>query len=114
MRKDKALLQDVLDGINAIESFVKGKNKEEFFENDLIQSAVVRKLEIIGEAVKNLSKESKKNHSKVPWKDIAGMRDKLIHAYFGINLERVWETINYSLPKFKDEITNILSEMKDA
>jgi len=111
MRRDNALLKDILDAINAVEAFVGGKDKKEFFKSDLLQSAVMRKLEIIGEAVKNLSPELKKSYPQVPWKDIAGMRDKLIHGYFGINIERVWETVKQALPELKDNVIMILKEL---
>ena len=71
----------------------------------------MRKLEIIGEAVKNLSPELKKSYPQVPWKDIAGMRDKLIHGYFGINIERVWETVKQALPELKENVIIILKEL---
>ncbi|MEM0171820.1 MAG: DUF86 domain-containing protein [Conexivisphaerales archaeon] len=92
MRKDEAYLRHILDAISKIEKFTEGVTKEIFFENVEKQYAVLRALEIIGEATKNLSRELKKKHREVPWKDIAGMRDKLIHEYFGVNLELVWET----------------------
>ncbi len=111
MRRDNALLKDILDAINAVEAFVGGKDKKEFFKSDLLQSAVMRKLEIIGEAVKNLSPELKKSYPQVPWKDIAGMRDKLIHGYFGINIERVWETVKQALPELKENVIIILKEL---
>lgn len=111
MRNDKALLQDILDAINAIDNFVLGKNEDEFFESDLLQSAILRKLEIIGEAAKNLDPELKKHYPQIPWKDITGMRNKLIHGYFGINIERVWETVRNALPKLKENITTILKEL---
>jgi len=111
MRRDNALLKDILDAINAVEAFVGGKDKKEFFKSDLLQSAVMRKLEIIGEAVKNLSPELKKSYPHVPWKDIAGMRDKLIHGYFGINIERVWETVKQALPELKENVIMILKEL---
>ena len=74
---------------------------------------MLRALEIIGEATKNLSKELKENYPKIPWKDIAGMRDKLIHKYFGVDLELVWETIKRDLPQFKDQISGVLKEISN-
>jgi len=111
MRKDKAYLQHILDAISDIETFTKSVSKEEFSENREKQYAVLRALEIIGEATKNLSSELKGNYPEIPWKDIAGMRDKLIHKYFSVNLELVWETIKNNLPQLKKQITEILKEI---
>jgi len=85
-----------------IEKFIEGVNKENFLGNVEKQYAVLRGLEIIGEATKNLSEELKKKHPDIPWKEIAGMRDKLIHQYFGVNLDLVWETIKTELPELKN------------
>jgi len=112
MRTDKAYLQDISNAINSIESFLEGKDREEFFKSDLLQSAVMRKLEIIGEATKNLNKELKSKYKNVPWKSAAGMRNFLIHRYFGVNVERVWETVKKSLPQFKQQVSGILNEME--
>ena len=97
---------------------MQGVPEEEFFENKEKQYAVLRALEIIGEATKNLSDELKTKSSDVDWKNIAGMRDKLIHAYFGVNLPLVWETVKKDLPQLKKQTRKILenygsvSEMK--
>ena len=111
MKNDKAYLNHILDAISDAQSFVKGVTKEEFIENREKQYAVLRALEIIGEASKNLSKELKNKHREVPWKDISGMRDKLIHEYFGVNLDLVWETAKKNLPEVKRQIREILKEI---
>ena len=90
-----------------------GVGKEMFLENVEKQYTVLRGLEIIGEATKNLSEELKKRYSNVPWKEIAGMRDKLIHQYFGVNLDLVWETVKTKLPELKTQIFHILKEMEE-
>ena len=110
MKKDEAYLKHILDAISDVEKFTEGISKEEFYESKEKQYAVLRALEIIGEAIKNLSRELKAKHRVVPWKDIAGMRDKLIHGYFGVNMELVWETVKKDLPELKKEIDNILEE----
>lgn len=110
MKKDSAYLKHILDTISDIESFTENVTKEKFFENREKQYAVLRAIEIIGEATKNLSKELKSKHPQIPWKDIAGMRDKLIHQYFGVDLKLVWETIKNKLPELKKQLSKILKE----
>jgi len=112
MKKDKAYLKHILDATFDIEKFTEDISKEKFYENKEKQYAVLRALEIIGEATKNLSRELKAKYSEVPWKDIAGMRDKLIHEYFGVNLELVWETIKSKLPELEKQISEILNELE--
>jgi uncharacterized protein with HEPN domain len=87
---------------------MKEVTREEFFENKEKQYAVLRALEIIGEATKNLSKEMKQKYSEIQWRDIAGMRDKLIHEYFGVKLDLVWITVKKNLPELEKQIHEIL------
>ena len=110
MKKDKAYLKDILDAISDIEAFIANINESEFYINKEKKYAVVRALEIIGEAVKNLSKELRAKHKVIPWKDIAGMRDKLIHWYFGIKWELVWETVKNKIPELKNQLLKISEE----
>ena len=112
-RKDKVYLRHILDAVSDIKRFMKGLTKEEFFENKEKQYAVLRALEIIGEATKNLSKEMKAEHSEIQWSDIAGMRDKLIHQYFGVNLDLVWETVKKNLPELGKQISEMLRKTLD-
>jgi len=91
-----------------VENFMHGVSKDDFFENREKQYAVLRALEIIGEATKNLSNELKAKNPSVDWKNIAGMRDKLIHAYFGVNLPLVWETVKKDLPQLKLQTQKML------
>lgn len=111
MKRDKAYLQHILDGISDIEEFIEDVTKDDFFDNKEKQYAVLRALEIIGEATKNLSKELRASYPKIPWRDIAGMRDKLIHEYFGVKLELVWGTVRDRLPELKQQIYEILDDM---
>jgi uncharacterized protein with HEPN domain len=87
--------------------FITNINEAEFYKNKEKKYAVVRALEIIGEAAKNLSKELRAKHKEIPWKEIAGMRDKLIHWYFGIKWELVWETVKNKIPELKNQLLQI-------
>jgi uncharacterized protein with HEPN domain len=102
--KDLVLVQHIRDAILAIETFTKGVDIIEFIENDLITSAVMKKFEVIGEASNKLSSEFKASHQNIPWSQIIGMRNILIHDYIGADLEGVWNTIHQDLPKLKIEI----------
>ena len=113
-KKDEAYLRHILDAISDIKRFMKGLTKEEFLGNKEKQYAVLRALEIIGEATKNLNKEIKAKHSKVHWRDIAGMRDKLIHEYFGVKLDLVWETVNKNLPELEKQIHEMLRKTSET
>jgi uncharacterized protein with HEPN domain len=109
MKRDyKLYLKDILDSILKIEKFITGMKYEEFLKDDKTSSAVVRKLEIIGEASKNIPKEIKSRYKEIPWKDMAKMRDKIIHFYFGVDYEIVWKVIKERLPQIKRKIKEIL------
>jgi uncharacterized protein with HEPN domain len=113
MKNDESVyLQHILDAVFKIESYVKGSNEEAFYKNTLIQDGVIRQIEIIGEAVKRLSSDLKDAHSHIPWQDIAGMRDKLIHDYFGVDIGTVWLTVKNDIPVLKSQIKKILDGLK--
>jgi len=112
MRDSKLLLKDILDAISAIECFVEGVNFEEFKSNDEKSSAVIRKFEIIGEATKGLPEDLKEKYPEIPWREMAGFRDKLIHFYFGIKYELVWQAIKNRLPQLKLLIKKIIEDME--
>jgi uncharacterized protein with HEPN domain len=108
MKRDINLfIQDILENIKDIESFSKGLTIKEFEKNKLKQNAIIRSLEVIGEAVKNIPDEFREKYKNIPWKDIAGFRDILSHAYFGVNMDRVWNIIEKDLPSFRNEIEKI-------
>ena len=94
MKRDyKLFIKDIVDAIESIEEFVAGMSYEEFKNDDKTVSAVVRKLEIIGEATKNIPDEIKEKYLMLPWKEMAKIRDKLIHGYFSVDFEIVWKVV---------------------
>ena len=111
MTKDPVIfLQHILESIEIIEDFIKDSNKSEFLHSIQLQEALVRRLEIIGEATKNLPKNYRRKYVHVKWHEMAGMRDKLIHHYFCIDLHVVWDVIKKDLPGLKKQIQKILKE----
>ncbi|MGB9758453.1 MAG: DUF86 domain-containing protein [Thermoproteota archaeon] len=111
MKKDDLVyLNHILDAISKIEVYTRDITYEQFMSNSLIQDGVVRQLEIIGEATKRLSNNIKEKHPEIPWKDIAGMRDKLIHEYFGVDLDAVWDTIKKDIPDLKTKLQTIMEK----
>ena len=114
MRDYRLYLKDILSAMEAIEKFTQGMDFEDFKENDMVCSAVIRKFEIIGEASKNLPEEIKQKYPEIPWKSMAGMRDRLIHFYFGVKYELVWETIKREIPKIKPLIKEIIKDLNSG
>ena len=113
IKENKIFLEHILENIKDIELFTKGVSQEGFNNNKEKQNAVVRSLEIIGEAAKNLSENLKKKYPRVPWKEIAGTRDRIIHHYFGIDLQIIWNIVKIDLPDLKKKILIIIKEMKN-
>jgi uncharacterized protein with HEPN domain len=112
VRKDDSVyLRHILDAISRIEEYTGDITYENFLNSHLRQDAVIRQIEVIGEAVKKLSLELKERYPEIPWKDVAGMRDKLIHDYFGVDLDAVWGTATKDIPRLKAEIREIAKTM---
>lgn len=101
-------LRHILDSIEAIEEYTEDCSEEEFLDLREKQDAVVRRVEIIGEAVRNIPPDFREQHPHIPWKKIAGMRDKLVHEYFGVDFELVWEVVKNDLPPFKEQVEELL------
>jgi uncharacterized protein with HEPN domain len=112
-RKPKVYLLDILESINLIESFIDNVDEDSFFSNVEKQDAVLRRLEIIGEAVKHLPDSIRIKYPTTPWRQIAGMRDIIIHEYFGITLDMIWVVITEDLPELKSVIQKIIAEEPD-
>lgn len=106
---DAVYLQHILDAIARIEAYIENVSLPVFNDHTLIQDGVIRQLEIIGEGAKRLSRDLRDRHSHIPWQDIAGMRDKLIHDYFGVDIEKVWLTATDDLPTLKAEVEIIIA-----
>ncbi|GFP31863.1 hypothetical protein HKBW3S42_00169 [Candidatus Hakubella thermalkaliphila] len=112
MRNHRLYVKDIFQAMESIEKFVEGMEFEDFKRDDKTLSAVIRKFEIIGEATKNLPDTIKEKHTMVPWKEMAGMRDRLIHFYFGIKHDLVWRTIKDVIPQVKPLMRKILEEFE--
>ena len=104
-------LQDIQHSVSKIFKYTYDISYKEFISNDMVKDAVERNFEIIGEAVKNLSEDFRNNYPNIPFKQIAGMRDKLIHDYFGVDYEIVWKTIQDKLPQFNNDITTLIENL---
>lgn len=111
-REYKDYLTDIVAAIQRIEEFTKGISFNRFEKDDKTAFATLRALEIIGEAVKKIPRNVKNKYKQVPWKEIAGMRDKLIHEYFGVNIEVVWKTIKEDIPTLKPLLRRLLEDLK--
>jgi len=107
VKDDLAYVEHILDCIRKIKEFSGGLSFKEFAGNELVQDAVIRNIEIIGEASKKISSDTKQIYFEISWKEIAGMRDKLIHDYLGVDVEVVWRTIKEDIPILERQIREI-------
>lgn len=114
MKKDPSIfLKHILESIDAIEEYLEQVDEEEFYTSREKQDLIIRRLEIIGEAAKNIPEDFRKQHNTIPWKKMAGMRDVIIHQYFGINYKIVWDTVVKTLPLLKKQIMQVLNVEKE-
>lgn len=107
MKDDLAYLEHILLSISKIEEYSDGLSKSDFEKNTMVQDAIIRNIEIIGEASKKISVNLKTSYFKIPWKEMAGMRDKLIHDYMGVDTDVVWQTIHIDIPILKTLLKEI-------
>jgi uncharacterized protein with HEPN domain len=112
MKHNQVFLKHILDEINFLTKETEGIKFEQFIKNQILKRACSRSLEIIGEAVKNLPADFKKRYKDIEWKKIAGLRDKIIHYYFGVNWDILWDVIKNQLPKLKEQVENILDQIE--
>ena len=110
MQRDDAFLLDILNAAETARNFSHHLSKKEFLENALVQSGVLHQIIIVGEAVKRLSTEFRQTHSKIPWKFIAGMRDRLTHGYSDVDLDQVWNTLEKDLPELIKYLTPLVKK----
>jgi len=110
-RDDATYLHDILDSVRLIEQFLKGITYQGFLGDALRQNAVLRCLEVVGEAARNVSASLRSRYPAVPWNDIIGMRHKIAHDYTDIQLPMVWDTVTNDLPVFKKQVEQILEDL---
>ena len=113
MTRDYSLfLKDILEAIADVESFIEGMDYDAFSTDKKTRVAVAREIELIGEAAKNIPKAVRERYKELPWQDMAKMRDKISHFYFGINYEIVWKVVKERLPEIKSAVEQMLKATK--
>ena len=110
-RNYRIYITDILKNIEKVERFVEGLDYSDFVADEKTNCAVLRCIEVMGEAAKYVPDVIRERYSEVPWKDIAGMRDKLIHFYFGVNFEKVWKVIKEDIPSLKPILQRMLEDL---
>lgn len=113
-QRDLSNLTDIIQAAKQIQDFIQGIDKAKFHDSALIQSAVMRQIEIMGEASKRLSEKLRLEYSGIPWKKIAGMRDILIHAYDHVDIDEVWNAVETSIPALLKQIETVISTIETS
>ncbi len=111
MRDYKLYLEDTVEAINRIEEYIQNLTFEDFSKNKLVLDAVVRNLEIIGEACRSIPEDIRRRYPDVEWKKIVGLRNILIHQYFGIDTELIWDIVKNKLPDLKHKVKQMLNDL---
>ena len=111
-KNDAVYIQHILERIERIQSFIYGKSLDDFEQSLLLQDAIVRNFEVMGEATKNLTSEFRRTHSHIPWKSIAGTRDVLIHDYIKVDVKAIWLTVGNDLPPLRASLIELLALIK--
>ena len=109
-RDDTVYLRHIIDAVEQIEHYTRGMSESEFLIHSMAHDAVVRQIEIIGEAARNISNDFQKSHPALPWAKMTGIRNKITHEYFNVNLAVVWDTVQEDLPPLKTAVIQILQE----
>ena len=109
-RSDRDLLGDIQEALRRARSYTEGQSYEQFLADTKTQDAVIRSLDILGEATKKLSPALRESHPEIPWKSLAGVRDKLIHDYFGVNIDIVWQIVEDQLPGLAAQVESMLKD----
>lgn len=113
MKKDpKIFIEHILESIARIEEYTKEITKDEFLSSSKIQDAVIRRIEVIGEAVKNIPDEMKQKYPYMPWRKMTGMRDILIHEYFGVDLELTWRVVKEDITDLKKRMLRVKEDLE--
>lgn len=110
-REPRVYIEDILEAILKIERYVNGMTKDDLCKNDLVMDAVIRNLEIVGEAVKRVPDEIREHYPQIEWKKIAGLRDILIHEYFGVNSNIVWDVVSNKLKELKSTVSKMMADL---
>ena len=110
-RDPRLFIEDILEAMEKIEDYTSGMDYESFIENKLVVDAVIRNLEVIGEAAKNIPVDIREKYSDIPWRGMIGLRNIAIHGYFGVDLGIIWEIISRNLPETKSKIINLLKDL---